>query len=78
MKNEEKLFCPFCINSSICDGPHITSKKDEINMFNYINNVREDYIHVLIKEIKKYSIKTGIDLEELIDIVKEKLNERDK
>jgi hypothetical protein len=78
MKNEEQLFCPFCVTSSICDGPHIKSKKEEQNIMDYLNNVREDHIFVMLQEIKKYSIKTGIDLQELIEIVEKRLIERNK
>ncbi len=78
MKKEEQLMCRFCITSSICDGPHINSKKEEENLSNYIDNIKEDYTFVTLQEIKKYSIKTGIDLDELIDTIKKKLEERDR
>jgi UV DNA damage repair endonuclease len=76
MKKEEKLMCRFCITSSICDGPHISSQKEEENISNYINNIKEDYIFIILQEIKKHSIKININLEELASIIKTKLEEK--
>jgi hypothetical protein len=74
----EKINCPFCITSWICDGPHIESIKDQTNLFKYMNYSKQDYIFNMTDEIRKYSMETGLDLKELSDRIKERVEKRDR
>lgn len=78
MIDKNKLFCPFCINSWICDGPHLSLENDMINFFTYCDYSKQDYIVKTLEEIKKYSEKHGIDLQELSNIVKEKIGKMER
>ena len=78
MIDKNKLFCPFCINSWICDGPHLSSENDMINFLTYCDYSKQDYLVKALEEIKKYSEQSGIDLQELSDKVKEKIEKMER
>jgi hypothetical protein len=70
MTEDQDYECPFCITSWICDGPHISSKKDMDNYLEYTKYTREYYLLVTLDEIKRYSRETGLDLSALSDRIK--------
>jgi hypothetical protein len=74
----EELYCPFCVTSWICDGPHIILENEQRNFFEYVNYSKEDYIYNTLYEIKAYSKEKGIDLSELSNRVKERIQRRDR
>jgi len=73
MSGLEDFFCPFCITTWICDGPHITSKKDLDSYYERANHTKNDHMYACLEEIKKYELEKGLDLQELSDKVKERM-----
>lgn len=78
MIKDEDYFCPFCITNWICDGPHIASKKEFENYMEYVTYNKEDYALTVIEEIKKYSLEKNINLEELSDRIKKRIEGKDR
>ncbi len=76
MTDDLDYYCPFCITTWICDGPHISSKKDLDNYLEYTKYTKEYYLLVTLDEIKKYSRETGLDLSVLSDRIKKIIEER--
>jgi hypothetical protein len=78
MTEEADFYCPFCITSWICDGPHISSKKEFKNYIDYVRYNKEDYILTVTNEINKYSLKNNLNLQELSDTIKKRIEGKDR
>jgi hypothetical protein len=76
MIESQNHWCPFCITSWICDGPHISSQKDWENYLEYTKYTREYYLLVTLDEIKKYGKSNGLDLSVLSDTIKSLIEEK--
>jgi hypothetical protein len=76
MTKNKNQWCPFCITSWICDGPHISSEKDWNNYLEYTKYTREYYLLVTLDEIKKYAQNNGLNLSVLSDTIKNIIEEK--
>jgi hypothetical protein len=73
---EQELYCPFCITSWICDGPHVVLENERRNLFEYLSYSKEDYIFNTLDEIRRYSAEKNIDLQELSNRIKKRIEVR--
>jgi Zn-finger protein len=73
MKN---LFCPFCIVSWECEGPHI-DHENLSSFWNFFWIAKDDHKQLVISEIEKYEKENLVNLENLKLSIKEILDERD-
>lgn len=78
MIENQKVHCPFCITTWICDGPHVTTVEERINLGKYMYHSKQDYIFNALDEVKKYGLENELDLQELSDRIKERINKRDR
>jgi hypothetical protein len=69
--------CPFCLSSTICEGPHI-KEHEESNLKEFMYYAKVDHLEIVLEEIKKYQIESGIDLAKLAMTIKNRLMGRDK
>jgi hypothetical protein len=69
--------CPFCLSSKICEGPHI-KEHEESNLKEFMYYAKVDHLEIVLEEIKKYQIDSGIDLAKLAMTIKNRLMGRDK
>lgn len=73
--NNGKYLCPFCLSSTHCDGPHIEEGYEK-NFLEYILKVKEDYIETTLQCLREFSFEKNIDLNELTNLIVEKLQKR--
>lgn len=73
MKN---LFCPFCVKSWECEGPHI--KEEDLESFwNFLLIAKDDHKELALSEIEKHERENLINLKDLKLAVKKTLDDRD-
>jgi len=78
MIENNKLYCPFCVTSTICDGPHVKTIEEQINLFKYLYHTKQDHIFNAIDEVRKYGLENNIDLQDLSERIKDRVNKRDR
>jgi hypothetical protein len=69
--------CPFCLSSSICEGPHI-KEEDENNLRELVYYAKIDHIELALEQISKYEKEKNINLHELATNIKNILWKRDR
>jgi hypothetical protein len=69
--------CPFCLTSTICEGPHI-KEIEENNLREMMYYAKIDHIELVLEEISKYEKEKGINLQQLSNNVKTALLKRDR
>lgn len=69
--------CPFCLSSSICEGPHI-KEEDENNLRELVYYAKIDHIDLALEEISKYEKEKNINLYELANNIKNTILKRDR
>ena len=76
-EDSSEWVCPFCVTSWICDGPHIEAK-DIQSFAEYMYYAKEDHAYTCIDEIEKYEREKGLNLNDLKEIIINKVMERDR
>jgi hypothetical protein len=69
--------CPFCLSSSVCEGPHITEEEEQ-NLKELVHYAKIDHIELALEEISKYEKEKNINLHELAINIKNILWKRDR
>jgi hypothetical protein len=75
--NDGTYLCPFCLTSTICEGPHI-KEIEEHNLLEMMYYAKIDHIELVLEEISKYEKEKSINLQQLSDNVKNALLKRDR
>ena len=73
--NNGKYLCPFCLSSVHCEGPHIEEIYEK-NFLEYILKIKEDYIESTLQCLREFCSKNNIELNELTNLIIEKLQKR--
>lgn len=69
--------CPFCLSSTICEGPHI-KEEEEKNLKEFVYYAKIDHIELALEQISKYEKEKNINLQELANNIKNVLWKRDR
>jgi hypothetical protein len=69
--------CPFCLSSTICEGPHI-KEEEEQNLKEFVYYAKIDHIELALEQISKYEKEKNINLQELANNIKNVLWKRDR
>lgn len=69
--------CPFCLSSSICEGPHVT-EEEERNLEEFAHYAKIDHAELALEEISKYEKEKKINLHELANNIKNTILKRDR
>lgn len=69
--------CPFCLSSSLCDGPHI-KEEDEQSLREFMHYAKIDHLELVLEEILKYQTENKLDLSRLAIEIKQRLLKRDR
>ena len=69
--------CPFCLSSTICEGPHI-KEEEEKNLKELAHYAKIDHIELALEQISKYEKEKNINLHELALNIKNTIWKRDR
>ena len=70
------LYCPFCVKSWECEGPHIDSAYLG-SFWNFFWIAKDDHKELAISEVEKYERENSVNLESLKISIRKVLDERD-